>query len=119
MVGYPSVDGVIDSYHENFGIAVVGELNIKRSIMDCEFDPTFRSNASHLRRYSHHHPRAVMDGYSGGAVFSVIGELGEYEIVFDGIVVRAGPSDVYIIDADYLLTVLTSTRQRRPPHEQS
>lgn len=106
LVGYPSVDGVIDEYHENFCSGVAGEINIKRSIMDCAFDPVFKSNASHLRRYRHHHPTAVMDGYSGGAVFSVIGELGEYEVVLDGIVVRAGPSDVYVIDTDYLVTVL-------------
>lgn len=108
LVGYPSLDGVIDGYHERFGIEPVGEINIKRSIMDCEIDPTFKSNAFHYRRYSHHHPGAVMDGYSGGAVFSMIGDVGNYEIVFDGIVVRAGESDVYIIDADYLVTVLTS-----------
>jgi hypothetical protein len=106
LVGYPSLDGVIDGYHENFGVERVGEISIKRSIMDCEFDPSFTSNAFHYRRYRHHHPRAVMDGYSGGAVFSIIGDFGNYEIVFDGIVVRAGHSNVYIIDADYLVTVL-------------
>jgi hypothetical protein len=107
LVGYPSLDGVIDGYHENFGLDPVGEINIKRSIMDCELDSAFRSSASHLRRYKHLHSTAVMDGYSGGAVFSVVGDLGDYEVVFDGIVVRAGPRDIYIIDADYLVTVLT------------
>jgi hypothetical protein len=106
LVGYPSLDGVIDGYHENFGLDPVGEINVKRSIMDCAFDPAFKSNAYHFRRYRHHHPGAVMDGYSGGAVFSIIGELGECEVVLDGIVVRAGPSDIYVIDTDYLVTVL-------------
>ncbi|MDM7980196.1 MAG: hypothetical protein QUV71_07610 [Rhizobium sp.] len=106
LVGYPTLSGVIDEYHEGFGIESVGEIHIKRSIMDCDFDLNFRSNAFHFRRYRHHHPEAVMDGYSGGAVFSIIGDLGSYEVVFDGIVVRAGINDLYIIDSDYLLTVL-------------
>lgn len=110
LVGYPSLEGVIDQYHESFGVDPVGEINIKRSIMDCDFDPSFTSSASHFRRYRHDHPKAIMDGYSGGAIFSVVGELGNLEIVFDGIVVRAGQKDIYVIDADYLETVLSNHR---------
>ncbi|PDS34412.1 hypothetical protein CO665_30730 [Rhizobium anhuiense] len=112
LVGYPSLDGVIDEYHENFCPEAAGEINIKRSIMDCAFDPMFKTNASHYRRYRHHHANAVMDGYSGGAVFSIIGELGDLEVVLDGIVVRAGPNDIYVIDTDYLVTVLSEHKAK-------
>ena len=48
-----------------------------------------------------------MDGYSGGAVFSLIGDLGNFELVLDGIIVRGGSEHIHIVDADYLVQIIS------------
>ncbi|MDP9630324.1 UNVERIFIED_ORG: hypothetical protein J2W85_002398 [Ensifer adhaerens] len=112
IVGYPHIDGVIDEYHETFEPGLPGQINIKRALMDCIFDPTFRSRARHYRRYAHSRPDAVMDGFSGGAVFSLVGSIEGLRVVLDGIVVRAGPHDIYVVDSDYLLFALETSATR-------
>ncbi len=114
IVGYPTIDGVMDEYHETFEPGVPGTINMKRVLMDCMLDEAFKSSASYYRRYTHSREGSVMDGFSGGAVFSLIGELGELRIVLDGIVVRAGPRDIYIVDSDYLLKALIRAERRNP-----
>ncbi|RWH69156.1 hypothetical protein [Mesorhizobium sp.] len=106
LVGNPSIDGVIDEYHENFDPLRPGAINIKRVISECEFDSGFNTNASYFRRYLNVKERPVVDGYSGGAVFSIVGDPGDHEVVLDGIVVRAGKNHVHVIDADYLMSLL-------------
>ena len=68
-------------------------------------DKTFLTNIEYFRRYLHTRP--FVDGYSGGAVFSLIGELERLEIVLDGIIVRGGGQYIYIIDVDYLVKLIT------------
>ncbi|MER9074459.1 hypothetical protein NKH80_16840 [Mesorhizobium sp. M0904] len=111
LVGNPSLEGVIDAYHENFEPLRPGDINIKRAISDCDFDYSFMSNASYYRRYVNARERPVADGYSGGAVFSMIGEAGSHAVVLDGIVVRAGRKHVHVIDVDYLLTIIADRRR--------
>jgi hypothetical protein len=106
IVGYPTIDGVIDEYHETFEPGVPGTINMKRVLMDCRLDHTFKSSASYYRRYTHTREGATMDGFSGGAVFSLIGNLDDLQIVLDGIVVRAGQKDIYVVDSNFLTTAL-------------
>jgi hypothetical protein len=106
MVGYPTVDGVMDEYLENFTPNSAGTIHIKRSIGDCDIDSGFASNARYFKRYLHSHPQRVVDSYSGGAVFSLIGQLENLEIVLDGIIVRGGSQHIYIVDVDYLVKAI-------------
>ncbi|MER8629782.1 hypothetical protein NKH55_08435 [Mesorhizobium opportunistum] len=110
LVGHPSIDGVIDKYHENFSEGAVAEIHIKRSIVDCDYDPNYVSKAEYFRRYLHSKASHVMDGYSGGAVFSLVGELEHLEVVLDGIVVRAGAKHIHTVDVDYLVKIICETK---------
>jgi hypothetical protein len=105
LIGYPTVDGVMDEYLETFSPETTGTIHIKRSIGNCDIDKTFLTNIEYFRRYLHTRP--FVDGYSGGAVFSLIGELERLEIVLDGIIVRGGGQYIYIIDVDYLVKLIT------------
>lgn len=78
------------------------KIDIKTVISSCSFDSQFRSCNEHFRRFSYDNGDRSMDGFSGGSVFSMIGDIGSFEVVFDGIIVRAGQGFLYIIDADYL-----------------
>ena len=108
LVGYPTVNGVMDEYLETFSPKQVGEIHIKRAIADCDIDLKYVSSADYFKRYLHTKHRPTVDGYSGGAVFSLIGELESLEIVLDGIVVRAGARHIYIVDVDYLIKTISS-----------
>lgn len=111
MVGYPSLDVVMGEYLETFEPEKHGTIHIKRAIVGCNLDPEFRTNVRHYRRYNFLDEREVVDGFSGGAVFSLVGELGDHAVVLDGIVVRAGKDHVHIVDADYLVEALSRTRE--------
>lgn len=108
LVGYPSLDVVMDEYLADFQPAQPGTVHIKRAIVDCDLDPTFRTHVQHYRRYRFSQAWDVVDGYSGGAVFSLVGALGDHEIVLDGIVVRAGADCLHIVDADYLVAAFAT-----------
>ena len=108
LVGYPSIDVVMEEYLADFQPGQPGTVHIKRAIVDCEIDTSFRTNVQHFRRYQFSRSRDVVDGYSGGAVFSLVGDLGNHEIVLDGIVVRAGADCLHIVDADYLVEVFST-----------
>jgi hypothetical protein len=111
LVGYPTVGGGMDEYHEAFYAERVEQIHIKRYIGDCDLDREFKSNADHFRRYSHSRANSIVDGCSGGAVFSVIGGAGEFEIVLDGIIVRGGAHSIYVVDVDYLLKVVPAFQE--------
>jgi hypothetical protein len=106
MVGYPAMDGVMEEYLDDFHPDSAGTIHIKRVVSDCDLDEKFETHAGYFRRYVHVRERHVFDGYSGGAVFSLVGDLGDMEIVLDGIVVRGGRHHVHIVDADYLVKML-------------
>lgn len=109
LVGYPALDVVMDEYLADFVPEQPGTIHIKRAICDCDLDLTFATHVQHYRRYKFSRERDVVDGYSGGAVFSLVGELGNHEVVLDGIVVRAGADCLHIVDADYLIAAFTTT----------
>jgi hypothetical protein len=105
-VGYPTSSNSLGAYYEIFQPGQPSSLPLARAIMDCELDLTHQSSAAFFRRYNHSHNSLDLDGYSGGAVFSLVGELGSFEMKFDGIIVRAGSDAIFVVDADYLMEVL-------------
>lgn len=107
LVGYPTIDGVMDEYLDDFVPEQTGSIHIKRAISDCDLDIGYLTNVEFYRRYLNVRARPIVDGYSGGAVFSLIGELENLEIVLDGIVVRAGARHIHVVDADYLVKIIT------------
>ena len=112
LVGYPTIEGVMDEYLEDFVPEQPGSIHIKRAISDCDLDTSYKTNVEFYRRYLHVRERPIVDGYSGGAVFSLTGELENLEVVLDGIVVRAGPQHIHVVDADYLLKIITDQSRR-------
>lgn len=76
-------------------------IHIKQAISECDLDKSYLTNVEFYRRYLNGRERPGVDGYSGGALFSLTGELENLEIVLDGIVVRAGAQQIHIVDADY------------------
>ncbi len=110
MVGYPTASNSLDEYHETFyetlEVGGVGKIPMTRAIRDCVIDPAYTSHARNVRRYTLNRPAGDLDGYSGGAVFSLIGTLGTHEIVLDGIIAMAKDDQVYIVDADALTDML-------------
>jgi hypothetical protein len=71
----------------------------------CEFDQEFNSNSRFLRRFKYVPGGAAnVDGFSGGAIFSLFeGGAEMAKVRFDGIVTRAGNGFVYVVDANFLL----------------
>lgn len=106
VTGYPRLDVVMSEYLNDFDPARPGTIHMKQALWDCILDPDFKSNARHYRSYKLSHEHETVDGLSGGAVFSLVGELDDLEIVLDGIVVRAGKDRVQIVDANYLIQML-------------
>ena len=86
MVGYPTHDGVMDEYLDNFSSDAVGHIHMKRQIADSQIDSGFKTNVRHFRRYTHN--VSHVDGYSGSAVFSLAGQFDTFEMVLDGIILR-------------------------------
>lgn len=107
MIGYPVIDGAMDEYYDFHGSGQIGEINITCAMSDCELDEAFTSSADNYRHFRRKTSRRFpADGHSGGAVFSLVGGAGAWEVVLDGIVLRAGEDDAYIVDADFLIQVL-------------
>jgi len=106
FVGYPSLSGVMDSYLEGFG-GDGGSIDIKRCIGDCTLANSVVRTPRYFRTYNLNKDLETADGLSGGAVFSLIGEIGDYEIMFDGIIVRGGRNHIHIVDADFLVSMLS------------
>jgi len=109
LIGYPTLPGVMDDYFEGFISGNNAEIHMKCAIAGCDIDETYVSAAEHFRRYTHMKSRPMMDGYSGGAIFSLIGDLGSYEIVLDGIVLRGNKDFIYTVDADYVLKAIRTS----------
>lgn len=97
FVGYPSSETKIEYEPQN--------IKMKAVISRCNFDPNFVSSNQFYRRFQYEEDARSMDGFSGGAVFSMVGDVGSFEVIFDGVIVRAGGGYMHIIDADYLSSV--------------
>lgn len=106
VLGYPHFDAVMEEYLADCDPSQPRTIHMKQVLCDCRLDEDFKSHARYYRSYKLSHAPEVVDGFSGGAVFSLIGELGSHEIVLDGIVVRAGKDRLQIVDADYIIAAL-------------
>jgi hypothetical protein len=100
FIGCPTSAGFID-YEPT-------RLHIVTRFSDCSFDPSFQTTNKHFQRFAYDTvgkdgTSREVDGLSGGAVYSLVGETGHWEIVLDGIIVRAGNGHLHIIDSDYLI----------------
>lgn len=99
FIGYPTLDGVMD-YEDN-------HVRLKKVTADCRYDESFRGNAQFHRRYSYEEEDRHVDGFSGGAVFSLMGDKADYELVLDGLIVRAGNGNLHIVDSDFLMHMVS------------
>ncbi|MFZ5617304.1 MAG: hypothetical protein ACOZAA_08290 [Pseudomonadota bacterium] len=95
MIGHPTVEGVMN-YDPN-------HIRLKTYVGDCKFDPDYQSSAQHLTRFLYEEKTLHVDGLSGGAVFSLVGEMGSWELALDGVIVRGGNGGLYVIDRRFLI----------------
>lgn len=80
-------------------------------MIGCTFNPNFKTNARSFKQVTYDKLKADMDGFSGGAVFSLVeGEQG-WEIVFDGIVVRAGNGVAHFVDSSFIMQATKEFRE--------
>ena len=84
-------------------------------MLGCTFDGDFKSNAKHYSHYTFDDGQLDLNGFSGGAVFSLVQDSNEFEIVFDGIVTRAGSGNAYAVNS----TFLRAMAGHRSPHSHS
>ena len=82
-------------------VTIVGQL------FDCKFDNQFRSHSQYFKRFTYETRFTELDGFSGGAVFSLIGNIDDYKIVLEGIILRAGNGFAHIIDSNFLIAALS------------
>jgi len=109
MSGYPTIPVVMDQYHDGFYNGQIAPINIKRCVYYCDINNGNHVNVPYFRTYNIKKNLYGVDGFSGGAMFSMIGDVGSYEIVLDGIVVRGGNGFAHIVDVDYLIVALSSS----------
>ena len=100
VYGYPMYDDVMK--YEPLQVDMI------QCVLGADFDTEYKSRALHFRRYITRNPIPIADGLSGGAVFSLVGNFGNYEMVFDGVIVRAGGNYVYVVDADFIVKFFNS-----------
>jgi hypothetical protein len=93
--GHPSSRSII-SYDPSLHAHVVTAL------IDGHLDQDFTSNAEYYRRYRYEQTDYEVDGFSGGPAFSLIKSPSEWQIVLDGIIVRAGNGYLHIVDSTFL-----------------
>ena len=107
LIGNPIIPGIVmGDYLDAFFLGEAAPIHIKRAITGCTWDSEFRSHARYLLKFDRIGKNIEIDGHSGGAVFSLVGDLGSLEIVLDGIVLRGGVENFYAISVDYILSFL-------------
>ena len=89
IVGFPSNQNHLDMDAKNYSSVC--------RVVGCQYDPSYRTNNRHFRRFKLDRLEKNLDGYSGGAVFTLFGETGAHEIIFDGLIIRGGENYVYAI----------------------
>lgn len=103
-VGYPSFANEI-----NYDVPLLKSASAIRS---CRRDRSFRSGSDFLNRFVHEDEAFDFDGFSGGAVFSLLKNAGGYEIGLEGIIVRGGHGSIYAIDSHFLMRLARFTGMR-------
>lgn len=80
---------------------------IRVAHVDGKLDETFKSHSDYLRRYEVTKTEYDVNGFSGGAAFSLIDDVGGgWRVLFDGVIVRGGTGSFYVVTTDYLLRAL-------------
>ena len=102
-VGFPINGPDFIDYEKN-------EINFANLTMSCDLNSDFKTNSKHLIKYTYDSDFDNLNGFSGGAIFSLIGEIGSTEMVFDGIIIRGGNGNIYAIDADYIRKFLDKAK---------
>jgi hypothetical protein len=93
--GHPSSRNVI-SYDPSL------HAHVATALIDGYLDRDFTSQAEYYRRYRYERSDYEVDGFSGGAAFSLIESPIGWQIVLDGIIVRAGNGYLHIVDSTFL-----------------
>lgn len=84
---------------------------VRIAYIDGHLDAQFASHAEHFRRYTYARSDYEVNGFSGGAAFSLVGSLDRgWKVVLDGVIVRGGNGYIYVVDSDYLLRALSEFR---------
>ena len=82
--------------------------------IDGNLDRTYRPNAEYLHRYTCTRGDYDVNGFSGGAAFSLLGDADcGWSVVFDGVIVRGGNGYLYVVGADYIARALAISTE---PH---
>lgn len=77
---------------------------LRIAYIDGRLDEGYQSCANYMRRYVYTKSDYEVNGFSGGAVFSLIGNMDDgWKVGLDGIIVRGGSGYLYVVDADYLM----------------
>jgi hypothetical protein len=100
LIGFPSNQNQIDMENKKF--------NSVCRIVGCELDESFRTHSRSFRRFKFKKPEEDLDGYSGGAIFSMFGEIEEMEVRFDGLVTRGGSEFVHVISPSIIARLANS-----------
>jgi hypothetical protein len=103
IIGYPTERNVIT--YEPQRVDIVGQ------IFDCSLDNNFKSKAKNLKRFVFDKKFSALDGFSGGAVFSLIGPLNGLKILLEGVVVRAGNGLAHVVDVEFLILAISKSTQ--------
>lgn len=96
-VGYPTFANSMD-YEKN-------HLKIVSSVQSCRRDQKFSSYSDYVLRFLSDDSNFGFDGFSGGAVFSLLKTSDGYEIALDAIILRAGHGKIYAVSSDFLRTI--------------
>lgn len=76
----------------------------------CGVNAMFSTDIKHYKQGIFSSPlKNHPDGISGGAVFSIVGQLGSFEVEYEGMIVRAGRKHVHFIEKEFVFTMLDST----------
>lgn len=105
IIGCPILPIVMDGYWNAHSKGKIEVIKIKTSIGYCTFSSDSRKG-NYLREYTNLDKNMEMNGMSGGAIYSLVQNEYGYQIVLDGITVRAGNGNAYIVDSDYILMML-------------
>jgi hypothetical protein len=100
LVGFPS--------NQNKVIEEDKKFNSVCRIVGCTFDENYKTTNRFFRRYKLNQSETSLDGFSGGAVFSLFGDVGNMMVLIDGLIVRGGSDWVYAISPAPILRLASA-----------
>lgn len=105
IVGFPRREGDMD--YDN------PHIKANCLISPCKVDPKGVSGVKHYKRACFTpHLKSHPDGISGGAVFSIVGGIGNFDVVFEGIILRANEKYVHFVDREFILIILENMLEK-------